>query len=210
MMTLNASAPNKNNTLLYIILLVTLGLTAWTALRSGDEEVAIVTTTKINLGSPISNTNTRTNSMSPIVDVKSTSDAAQSSFKGYKRVPMQQPVQDLFAVHSWYVAPPVEKVLPAPPPKPTAPPLPFIYNGKLEGTTQGTVIFLMANNNLYTVIKGEKVDQSWRLDGESETSLRFTYLPLNLPKVLLKATTSNPTITNPVDEFEAQNNQPSD
>ena len=44
----------------------------------------------------------------------------------------------------------------------------------------------MANNKLYTVVKGEKIDQQWRFDNEEGELLRLTYLPLSLQQTLSK------------------------
>lgn len=95
----------------------------------------------------------------------------------------QNRAADLFKVQSWEV---IKKVKPAPPPPPMAPPAPFVYMGKLEDTPKGTQIFLLANNRVITVIKGEKIDPLWRLDAEDINSIRLTYLPLNLPQTLTK------------------------
>ena len=97
--------------------------------------------------------------------------------------------EDLFKPHSWYVPPPKPVVVaePAPPPKPTAPPVPFKYMGKMEDSPQGTLIFLSANNKLYSVAKGEVIDHVWRLDAEDANSLRLTYVPLGLAQTLSKS-----------------------
>jgi hypothetical protein len=95
----------------------------------------------------------------------------------------QNKAVDLFKVQSWEV---IKKVKPAPPPPPMAPPAPFVYMGKLEDTPKGTQLFLLANNRVITVIKGEKIDTLWRVDSEDANSIRLTYLPLNLPQTLTK------------------------
>ena len=97
--------------------------------------------------------------------------------------------QDLFKGHAWYIPPPPPKPMEvkvvAPPP--AAPPLPFIYIGKLEQGPQDTQIFLSANNKVLSVLVGKNVDPVWRLDKEDANTLTFTYLPLSLVKVLSKA-----------------------
>jgi len=105
-----------------------------------------------------------------------------------KRERQSSKVYNLFKVHSWVVVPPTKKIKQAPPTPPVAPPAPFTYLGKLENTPKGTLIFLMANNKLYSVIKGEKIDQQWRLDAEETNTLRLTYIPLNLTQTLSKLT----------------------
>ncbi|MEZ0315751.1 MAG: hypothetical protein ACAH10_02570 [Methylophilaceae bacterium] len=104
--------------------------------------------------------------------------AAQAAEKG----------NDLFKSHAWYVPPPPKPVvLEVEKPVPVAPPLPFLYMGKLENTPQGTLIFLSARNKVLTAIAGQQVDAAWRLDKEDSNTLLFTYMPLGLTKVLSKS-----------------------
>src|SRR5450830_773178 len=95
---------------------------------------------------------------------------------------------DLFQPHAWYIPPPPPKVVVQEivKPIPQAPPVPFIYMGKLENTPQGTLVFLSAHNKVLSVIAGKNVDPMWRLDKEDANALYFTYIPLSLPKVLSK------------------------
>jgi hypothetical protein len=81
----------------------------------------------------------------------------------------------------------VKKEKPLPPPAPVAPPAPFSYIGKLEDSPKETQIFLIANNKFYSVVKGENIDQYWRLEGEDANALQLTYIPLNLPQILSKS-----------------------
>lgn len=66
------------------------------------------------------------------------------------------------------------------------PPVPFRYIGKMDNSPKGSVVYLTANDKLYTVAKGENVDAFWRFDEEFLLSLQFTYLPKNKPQVLIK------------------------
>jgi hypothetical protein len=95
---------------------------------------------------------------------------------------------DLFKSHTWYVPPPPKPAAqPSPPPKPVAPPAPFAYLGKIEDTPQGTVLILSASNKVYTVVIGETLDKTWRIDSEDANSVRFTYLPFGLQQTLSKS-----------------------
>jgi hypothetical protein len=62
----------------------------------------------------------------------------------------------------------------------------------------------MANNKVYTVAKGEQVDAFWRLDGEDDNQLLFTFLPLNLPQTLSKTQK----LISPESSFNGQMAQP--
>lgn len=107
-----------------------------------------------------------------------------------QREPLQNKVNNVFKVHSWLVIPKPVKSKPMPPPPPAAPPAPFIYMGKLENSPKGTQVFLMRNGKLYTAIKGQKIDQEWRLDSEDGNNIALTYLPFNLPQILSKSAKS--------------------
>jgi len=194
------ATPAKSNPLLYLALAVTLSITIWTAIHSKEDSSpeGIVLTKRASYP-----TRQAINSELPSKFVNPT--IGELSANQFKREPMKQPVLDLFKVHSWYVPPPVKKVAPAPPPVPVAPPVPFIYNGKLESTEKGTLIFLVANNVLYTVKKGDNVTPQWRLDAENGGILRFTYIPLNLPQTLLKSTVQTSSVAT-AEEVPAQNN----
>ena len=100
---------------------------------------------------------------------------------------------DLFQPHAWYIPPPPPKVVVAEivKPIPQAPPVPFIYMGKLENTAQGTLVFLTANNKVLSAFVGKDVNPEWRLDKEDANALYFTYIPLSLPKVLSKMARSS-------------------
>ncbi len=181
-MAIIASSNKKTSVLLYLILAVVLGLTAWTAFNGKDEGVPIragVVVTKEYLPSQLV-------SLSP-VSVPLGGNLNSEVSKQLIRVPIQKPIKELFKVHSWFVPPPVIKMPPVAAPAPVAPPLPFTYVGKMDGSAKGNLVFLLGNNQLYSVVKGENVTPQWRLDLENETMLRFTFIPLNLPKVLIKS-----------------------
>lgn len=105
------------------------------------------------------------------------------------------PHADLLGAHAWYVPPVPQTVVYAPVEKPVAPPAPFQYLGKLEGSPQGTLIFLSTGNGIastgsankvQSVIPGQLINSAWRLDREDTSALYLTYLPLGTAQVLAK------------------------
>lgn len=116
---------------------------------------------------------------------------------------------DLFKPQHWYV-PPVKTAAELAPPPPVAPQPGFAYIGKLEDGPQGTVILLASASQVYSIAVGDNVDRTWRLDKEDEQNLYLTYLPLNVPKTLLKksklAATVNPASHLPADPDDLQGN----
>ncbi len=185
--TVQAQPMNK---WLILLLLLTAIATAWTALYkendSANSDIELQHTSRnpqqtIKLSPPIAKAN------QVLVRQQAASNNSELiPWQKLKREPSKTAAYDLFKVHSWLIIPPIKKVKPVPPPPPVAPPAPFTYMGKLDNTPTGTQIFLMANNKLYTVVKGEKIDQQWRLDNEEGELLRLTYLPLSLQQTLSK------------------------
>jgi hypothetical protein len=91
---------------------------------------------------------------------------------------VDDPEQVLFGSHSWTPPPPppVEAKV-EPPPKPVAPPLPFIYLGrKLENGKWEA--FLARGGDTYVVREKSVIDGTYRAESITPTTLTITYLPL--------------------------------
>ncbi|NMG75661.1 secretion system X translation initiation factor [Aromatoleum diolicum] len=98
------------------------------------------------------------------------------------------PEVDLFAAHSWYVAPPPpptseQPVAPVAPPKPVAPPLPFEYFGKLDDSERVRV-FLQRGDRIYTVGVGDVIDGTYKVKSITDSQMTLIYLPLDLTQTL--------------------------
>jgi hypothetical protein len=90
-----------------------------------------------------------------------------------------------FAASSWLPPPPpVVQAPPEPPPPPTAPPVPYVYLGKLDGSTLKPRVFLSSGDQLLIVSQGEVVDGQYRVESISNTDIVLTYLPLNQRQVI--------------------------
>jgi hypothetical protein len=72
---------------------------------------------------------------------------------------------------------------PAAPAKPSAPPLPFTSLGKVIEDGKLSV-FLSRGEQNYSIASAQKLDAEYRIDKVSETSVTFTYLPLNTKQTL--------------------------
>lgn len=90
--------------------------------------------------------------------------------------------QNLFKSHQWLAEQPKN----VKPPVPVAPPVPFIFVGKIEDTPQGTRLILMNQQQVLTPLLGEKINSDWKLEKEDPEHVYCTYLPLNQMQVLLK------------------------
>jgi len=98
-----------------------------------------------------------------------------------------EPEQDPFAGKSWYVAPP-----PPPPqpeiikeaPKPTAPPLPFRYMGRMQEEDGQALVYLTQGTRAYSVSQGDTIDGTYRVESISPTQVTLVYLPLNIRQSL--------------------------
>ena len=86
---------------------------------------------------------------------------------------------DPFAQKSF--APPAEAA-PPPPAKPTAPPLPFAYLGKVIEDGK-LAVFLARGEESLSVKAGDTVGE-YRVDAVTENEIRFTYLPLKTKQSL--------------------------
>lgn len=95
------------------------------------------------------------------------------------RQPLPEDAKDMFAGKSWYVAPPPAKAAP-----PAAPPLPFVYMGKLAEQGEKAVIILARQNRSYTVREGDVLDNIYRVDEVSAPLMTLTYLPLNIKQTI--------------------------
>ena len=89
---------------------------------------------------------------------------------------------DLFKNKSWVVLPPPKK--PTPPPPPSAPPLPFIYIGKMidDGVT---TVFVSKQNRNYELKVGTIIDNTYRVDSITNRTATLTYLPLSITQTML-------------------------
>ena len=89
------------------------------------------------------------------------------------------PLNDPFATKNFA---PKQEPRPVEAAKPTAPPLPFKYFGKLiEGGKTET--FVMQGDELISIAAGQKIGE-YRVDKISEASIAFTYLPLKTKQTL--------------------------
>lgn len=100
------------------------------------------------------------------------------------RSPIATPAFDPFASRA---QPP--PALPPPPPvvaeapRPSAPPLPFKYMGRLNGDHVNAV-FVTHENRVLTIESGEQIEGNYRVESIGETEIVFTYLPLAERQVL--------------------------
>jgi hypothetical protein len=96
--------------------------------------------------------------------------------------------QNPFDAKTWYVPPPpppsVAAIQPEEPPKPTAPPLPFSYVGRMEEGSGRVVVYLAQGGRALTVGAGDNIDGQYRLEGIEDAAIRFTYLPLGIKQTL--------------------------
>ena len=98
-----------------------------------------------------------------------------------RRTPPQPGSIDPFAPRSF--APPPPKMADAAPAKPTAPPLPFTYLGKVVDGDK-TVVFVARADENYALEAGQTVAGSYRVDKITEAAVNFTYLPMKTRQTL--------------------------
>ncbi|HSC05409.1 MAG TPA: hypothetical protein VLD59_01130 [Steroidobacteraceae bacterium] len=95
----------------------------------------------------------------------------------------------LFLVRAPQVPPPpaipAQAVIQVPPvpPKPVAPPLPFKYLGLMVDRGQ-LIVFVGRGDDLLSLRQGDVIANQYRVDEAGETSITFTFLPLDERQVL--------------------------
>jgi len=148
-------------------------LTFWLVWNAPEPEVNVVTVKP----------NTAKHSSRKVV----MSDVPQMETESTKKILLKQRESingksiDLFAIHRKQQ--PKRNIKPIIKPvankKPTAPPLPFTYIGKLmEG--KEIKIFLMNGQALHIVSEGDKVGQDYQLTHVGDEQLSWLYLPLSI------------------------------
>jgi hypothetical protein len=114
--------------------------------------------------------------------------SARVSLNASDRVAKDTAAADLFAAHSWYVAPPPPPPPPPaayqPPPPPTAPPLPFAFMGSFRTETGGAIYYLTAGDRVYDVKVGDTLDNTYSVDGVKSGQLLLTYMPLKIQQTI--------------------------
>ena len=121
----------------------------------------------------------------PIAPVRALAEPRQADFDldlgKLARADVATSRSDPFAPRSFAPPAPVQKATARV--APSAPPLPFIYLGKI---TQGgnTELLLMRGEELISIAAGDQIDGQYRVDAISESSVDFTYLPLKMRQSL--------------------------
>lgn len=91
----------------------------------------------------------------------------------------------LFGSKSWYVPPPLSvSASNSPPPQPSAPPLAFVFLGRMIDKGEVTV-FLSKSGQQYTVKVNDILDDTYRVDMITADNAVLTYIPLNIQQTLV-------------------------
>jgi hypothetical protein len=98
---------------------------------------------------------------------------------------IEKDAKDLFYVKPIIVESPTKpkSVIIEPPPQPVAPPLPFIYLGKMNEEGKVTVFVSMAGRN-FALKGGEIIDGVYAVQSIDAQSIVFNYLPLKSNQIL--------------------------
>lgn len=115
---------------------------------------------------------------------------AQDAAPAVRRHWVESFVSDPFEPRTWVTAPKPVKIRAVAPPV-ELPPLPYVYLGKMEEPGGKVLTFLQKGDIAYTATIGTVLDNMYRVESVSATTVEFTYLPLHKKQVLDK--TQNPT-----------------
>lgn len=90
--------------------------------------------------------------------------------------------RDLFARHS-FLPPPPPAAPAGPPPAPTAPPLPFRYQGRM--TEEGrTTVFLAQGERMLVAREGDLLNNQYRVESVTAAAVTFMFEPLRQRQTL--------------------------
>lgn len=92
-----------------------------------------------------------------------------------------QGITDLFAAKTWQA--PAPQLKPEPVAPPSAPPLPFVYLGKMAYEGNLTVFVAKQDSN-YAVREGDVLDATYKVDAIKGSVMTLTYLPLNMKQTM--------------------------
>lgn len=98
------------------------------------------------------------------------------------RKPSRASVMDAFENRNW-APPPAAAKAPPPPPPPQAPPVPYVYMGKIMDD-QGVLVFLTRQGRNHAVRAGDRLEGNYRVDEIRPGSMTLTYLPLGEKQTL--------------------------
>ncbi len=130
----------------------------------------------------------------PVAGTATTQRTPALDLQKLQRAPALDPDGDPFGPRSFRPAPPKIKAptaaeaaalaaaQPAPPP-PMAPPLPFVYMGRLAEEQNTTVFLVMGDRNL-VVKPGDVIDNTYKIEEVGESAMTLTYLPMNQRQTL--------------------------
>jgi hypothetical protein len=128
----------------------------------------------------------------PVADNTTAQHAPALDLKKLQRPRTLDPDGDPFGPRSF--KPPPPKITPQgaqgalavaapPPPPPQAPPLPFVYMGRLSEDSSSTVFLTLGDRNL-VVKPGDTIDNTYKLEEVGDTAIVLTYLPMNQRQTL--------------------------
>lgn len=152
-------------------LAATLAATAWVATRPEDETPAVV-------AAPAR----RATVAAAVASAASAANAA--SREPWAEAPASQ-------LAAWQPPPPPPTppapppAAPAPPPPPMAPPAPYQMIGRViegEGAKAVEVALLTGPNKALSARRGDVIDGQWRVEQVSDSGVRLTWLPGQLPQ----------------------------
>jgi hypothetical protein len=92
-----------------------------------------------------------------------------------------QGITDLFAAKTWQAPAPQLKSEPVA--APSAPPLPFVYLGKMAYEGDVTVFVARQDSN-YAVHEGDVLDGTYKVDAIKGSLMTLIYLPLNIKQTM--------------------------
>jgi len=167
---------------LTVALIVTITLVGWTAFHDNEDDINLVAR--------------KSTSETFATKAKSAEIAGRNALPtnqlSLNRDPLMEASADPFAAVNFVPPPPVFVAPPPPPPpKPTAPPFPYHYFGRMMNIDGINTTYLQRGETLVAIQDKQILENTYRIEAIEETQIVFTYLPLEEKAILTIQTAEN-------------------
>lgn len=170
-------------------LVVTVGLTAWTAWHDEGQDKPIAEATTRQKG-PEAGFREASYHPSASNILPATSNVAGE--KELDRDPLVATEADPFKPVSFLPPPPkAVEAAPTPVPKPVAPPLPYHYFGRMADVEGKVLTYLARDKEMIPIQENQVLDNVYHIDSITDTQIVMTYIPLGEKSIITIQSAAN-------------------
>lgn len=147
--------------------------------QQGDEAQALLAPRVLGVEAPrVRSDDASKAPSSPVLEPAAEVDGGPYALLMREPVDIPNELTDLFRPHSWVMfKKPVVGVV-VEPPKPTAPPVPYGFFGRMRDVEGKVVVYLKREGELIPAAVGKVLSGTYRIEAVTPTEVVVTYLPL--------------------------------